>query len=91
MSQTRTLGLSLLALIVLNGCAASYSTTLEQQMDGMPPSERRKVLAKECGNEIAKSLKKDDASSAQHANNMKYICEKMTGQTVKAVFPENKD
>jgi len=73
------------ALIVagtLMGCS-TYSDSLDQKLTGKSTEEKRTVLAKECGDEIAKGLKKDDPANVRHSEKMKQICEEMTGKKIK--------
>lgn len=66
----------------LVGCS-TYRDTLDQKLAGKSTNEKRAVLAKECGDEIAKGLKKDDAANVRHSEKMKQICEEMTGKKIK--------
>lgn len=66
----------------LVGCS-TYSDSLDQKLAGKSTNEKRTVLAKECGDEIAKGLKKDDAANVRHSEKMKQICEEMTGKKIK--------
>ncbi|MER2520637.1 MAG: hypothetical protein IPI58_00780 [Alphaproteobacteria bacterium] len=75
-------------LAVLGGCT-SYRTTVENQMQGRTPDEKRAILAQECGSEIAKGLKDKHPSNARHVEAMKQICEEMTGKKVGVALPEN--
>ncbi|MDX2028243.1 MAG: hypothetical protein SFW62_06375 [Alphaproteobacteria bacterium] len=75
----------IIALMVtgtLMGCS-TYSDSLDQKLTGKSTEEKRTVLAKECGDEIAKGLKKDDPANVRHSEKMKQICEEMTGKKIK--------
>lgn len=70
------------ALAVLGGCTTSYRETLEQKLEGKSQNERRAILAQECGQEIRNGLKPENESNVRHFENMKKICEEMTGKPV---------
>lgn len=78
---------ALLIVGTLVGCT-TYSDTLDQKLAAKTADEKHTILAQECGNEISQSLKKNDPANAQHAQNMKQICETMTGKTVTISKPE---
>jgi hypothetical protein len=82
MQHAKSLLLVIATIAALGGCAPSYRTTLEQKLDGKTPSERRVTLAQECGAEIAKDSKVSGPANQHHFENMKLICEKMTGEHV---------
>jgi hypothetical protein len=79
--MTLPLAFTLIPLI-LGGCATSYPSALNQKLEGKTANERRIVLAQECSAEINQGLKKDDPASVRHFQNMKQICEEMTGQVI---------
>ncbi len=78
----KTLTTGLLAMALVSGCAPSYRETLEQKLEGKNPNERRALLAQECSQEIQKGLKPENEANVRHFENMKKICEEMTGKPV---------
>lgn len=82
MQILKTLTLSLLATAMVSGCTPSYRETLDQKLQGKNADERRAILAQECSQEIQKGLKPESESNVRHFENMKKICEEMTGKPV---------
>lgn len=78
----KTLATGLLTAAILSSCATSYRETLEQKLQGKSQDERRAILAQECSQEIQKGLKPENESNVRHFENMKKICEEMTGKPV---------
>ncbi len=87
MQHVKPLIFGLLMAAALGGCTVSYRETLEQKLEGKSPSERRAILAQECGQEIQKGLKPEHEANVRHFEKMKQICEEMTGQKVNAPLP----
>ena len=83
---TRSLVLG--ALVVILGGCVSYKETIENQLQGKAPEEKRAVLAAECGNQIVLGLKTKFPSDLRHVNAMKQICEEMTGNSVDVTLTE---
>ncbi len=71
-----------LASLALVGCSPTYHDALEQSLVGKTSAERRAILARECGKEIANSLEPTDPGKLQHAEDMRRICEEGTGRPV---------
>lgn len=87
MQHAKTLLFAIATIAVLGGCTTSYRTTLEQKLEDKSPNAKRAALAQECGTEIAKGMKKDDPANMRHFENMKKICEEMTGQKIQTEKP----
>jgi hypothetical protein len=87
MHHAKTLLIVIATVAALSGCTTSYRTTLEQKLENKSPDAKRAVLVQECGTEIAKGMKKDDPANMHHFENMKKICEEMTGQKIKTEKP----
>lgn len=87
MSHHNVLFFTIAASILLTGCGPTYRETLEQKLAGKAPDEKRAILAEECGNEIQNGLKPDDEANVRHFQNMKRICEEMTGERLEVAFP----
>lgn len=81
MNHRTTIAFSLIASLMLAGCS-NYGETLEQKLAGKTPEQKRAILAQECGQEIQNGLKPDDEANIRHFENMKKICEEMTGKPV---------
>ena len=79
-----------LFLLLLGGCNP-FTETLNERMAGKSPDEKRVVLADTCGQEIAKSLKKDDLANVRHSEKMKQICEEMTRKKVNIYADPNRE
>lgn len=82
MQHAKALFLSIVVITALSGCTPSYRETLEQKMDGKSTADKRALLAQECGQEIQKGLKPDNEANVRHFENMKKICEEMTGRKI---------
>ena len=82
MNHRTMIALTLIAATALAGCTTSYRETLEQKLEGRSQSERRAILAQECGREIQNGLKPENESNVRHFDKMKKICEEMTGKPV---------
>ncbi len=87
MKHRTTIALSLIAAVALAGCTTSYRETLEQKLEGKNQSERRAILAQECSQEIQKGLKPENESNVRHFENMRKICEEMTGRKINVSSP----
>lgn len=87
MQHAKILLIAIATVAALSGCTTSYRTTLEQKLEDKSPDAKRAALAQECGAEIAKGMKKDDPDNIRHFENMKKICEEMTGQKIKTEKP----
>jgi hypothetical protein len=87
MRMLKIIAAGVLSLSLLSACTPSYRETLELKLQGKSPDERRAILAQECGQEIQKGMKLENKSKMLHFENMKEICEEMTGQKVNAIVP----
>lgn len=74
--------IAITAIVTLGGCTVTYRETLQQKLEGKSPAEKRAILAQECGQEIQRGLKPGDEANVRHFENMKKICEEMTGQRI---------
>jgi hypothetical protein len=59
-------------------CDSMYEATKE----GKNTNAKRTALAEECGIEINKGLKTDNAANVRHFQRIQRICQEMTGQPV---------
>lgn len=82
MQHAKTLLFTIALVTALGGCSPSYRETLDQKLESKPTAEKRSILAKECAQEIQKGLKPDDEANVRHFDNMKKICEEMTGRKI---------
>lgn len=76
--------LILAAPLLMAACSnePSYRETLEGKLQGKNDTEKRALLAQECGQQIQKSIKPESDSNIRHSQKMKQICEEMTGKKV---------
>lgn len=82
MQHAKTLFFTIAVITALGGCSPSYRENLDQKLESKSAAEKRSILAQECGQEIQKGLKPDNEANVRHFENMKKICEEMTGKPV---------
>jgi hypothetical protein len=63
-------------------CFDLLHANMENMLDGKTPDERKMILAKECGSEIAKNDVHSDHHIHGHADTMRLICKEFTGMTI---------
>ena len=66
----------------LVGCSTTYTDVLKQKLEEKSDQEKRIILAQECKNKINEYQKPNSTKSIQHSENMKEICEDMTGKKI---------
>lgn len=81
MTKYFSAALAVLAFSLL-GCATSYSEALKQELAGKTVAEKRVILAQACRAEIRLGLVEDSAANVRHYENIRRICEEMTGQKI---------
>lgn len=80
MTKKKTIICALIGTIMLTGCQATYREALNQKLENKTPEEKLMLLSQECASEIERTRDKYKETSLQHAERMKEICQKMTGQ-----------
>ena len=87
MLSTNNTLIAVIAIVTLGGCTVTYREALQQKLEGKSPAQRRAILAQECGQVIQRGLKPEDDANVKHFEQMKKICEEMTGQEVPVSVP----
>lgn len=82
MQHAKTLLFTIAVMTALGGCSPSYREKLDQKLESKSTTEKRSILAQECGQEIRKGLKPEDEANVRHFEKMKQICEEMTGRKI---------
>ncbi len=80
MRNQNTIIVILLAIFALNGCQESYKSTLDHKLVNKSPEEKRILLNQECVSILEKHKKYGNNSSSKYVEQMKNICQEMTGQ-----------
>lgn len=88
MTRVRVLLATAVCALSLSACTPSYHETLEVQLAGLTPQQKRAFLARECGQEIHRGATPgSDKATLRHFERMRAICEEMTGHTINAFLP----
>lgn len=72
----------IISSLVLAACSPTYHDSLDQELAGKTPEERREILSRECALVTAKGQKPADPRYVTHADSMRRICEEMTGHNL---------